>query len=179
MIRDVWERSEFLRTRNPVAANGTPVDTAKAGRKMVGWRRRFWRDLRRAMPLWGQPSQAAMNSRFAQAQREFFELGGGQSRRSEVLARDRRQLTTDIENANSNPRRAMRALGQVVSRWNEVFDSVAGTAAYVALLEQGMSKRDAAAQALDLMNFRKQGSFMPAIRAFYAFAQPAVTVART
>lgn len=176
MIRDVWERSEFLRTKNLVAANGNKVDAKLAAQRMISLSSSgiVLNELRKA--LWAKTPGAAANSKYALLLREFEEFGGGGSKYSASLAADRGALASEVGKlANSKPAQFAKTMGKVVSRWNAVFESVSALSAYAALREQGMTKEDAAAAALDLMNFRKGGAAMPIVRVFYAFAQPAVT----
>jgi hypothetical protein len=170
MARDLWERSTFLRTRPLVDANGRPVNADEVARRMLsmapsvfnGLARSTWRD-------------GARNEYHALMLREFEAYGGAGAKFSNVVARDRAQLVADINAGRSTPRRLVRGLGTWVSNWNAMFDGVSSLSAYIALREAGLSKETAASQALDLMNFRKQGAAMPIVRMFYAFAQPAVT----
>ena len=171
MARDVWERSENLRTKALTTERGGKVNSTRAAQRMIELAASgaVFSDL--VKTIWN----GRANTKYGTLLREFEQYGGGGSKYAASLATERANLVSDIENTRSAPRKAFRALGKVISKWNDVFDSVSALSAYAALREQGMSKEAAAASVLDLMNFRKTGSAMPAIRALWAFAQPAVT----
>lgn len=171
LVRDVWERSEFLRTRDLRLGNGRKVDSTRAARRMIT----LARDPQMLKDMLANQWTANKGGKYSTLLREFQEYGGGGSRYSEQFSPDRANLVSQIESAGSNLAGAKRAIGRVVHKWNAAFDSVSSLAAYIALREQGMSREDAAAASLDLMNFRKAGAAMPVVRAVYAFAQPAVT----
>ncbi len=168
MGRDIWERSENLRTKELKTASNTRVNVDKAAKRMIGSAYTVWKDL--VATIW-----TGKRTRYGDLLREFEALGGGGSRYSASLSQERADLVRDIERVRSRPVQAFKAIGKVVDNWNSVFENVSALAAYAALREQGMTKEGAAAAALDLMNFRKSGSAMPIARALYAFAQPAVT----
>jgi hypothetical protein len=175
MIRDVHERSEFVRTREYYRADGTKVDSTAVAHSMIrkALKGEILNDLRKNS--WARnPSAAAQNSKYAVLLREFEASGGGGSRFGKALARDRSQIVADVRSISSTPSKMRAKLADLVSRWNEVFDAVAALGSYAAFKEQGLTPKEAAAAALELANFRKTGSVMPGVRMFYAFAQPAV-----
>ncbi len=178
MVRDTWERSEFLRTRTLYDAQGRQVDTDKVARRMISLAAsgKVFKDV--ASAQWGRDQ----NGKYAVLLREFEQYGGGGARFSKMLTHERAKLVADIDAYAANParpiamaRKAFRATGKVISQWNTSFDAVAALSAYAALREAGMTKEAAAAASLDLMDFGKKGTAMPIFRALYMFAQPAVT----
>jgi hypothetical protein len=176
-FRDVWERSENMRARNYRTASGRAVDSDRAAADMLRIARTPGLAKELALLYFNKAQGKPLpNSQYALLLREFEEFGGGGSKYGTFLARDRRDFVGDIKKVGSNRVfKAGRALAGYVDMWNDAFDSVAPLSAYIALRNRGMSKEDAAAGALDLMNFRKTGTAMPIIRALYAFAQPTVT----
>jgi hypothetical protein len=176
-IRDVWERSENMSTRSYTTAAGGKVNSAKAATRMIAIARdpAVLREL--AAYNWAiSQGKALPTSRYAELQREFEEVGGGGSKYGVSIARERRNLVKEVAAAEGGVlSKSYATFERYINFWNDTFDEVAPLAAYISLREQGMSKGAAGAAALDLMNFRKSGAFMPVVRALYAFAQPTVT----
>lgn len=175
-VRDVWERSEILRQRTILRADGTQIDSQRAANRAraIGANPRMLRELMAGMPMVGKASAAALNSPTMRLLRQFEEAGGSASRRGETLSRSTPDLMKDITSIRLRPLKAFKAIGQVIGHWNAAFDSMAALGAYQALMEQGLTSDAAAAQTLDLMNFRKMGTMTPALRALWAFVNPAV-----
>lgn len=172
MVRDIWERSELLRTRQLVDAAGRKIDTGKAARASIAdvINRDVWR--------------AAMGAAFKTGGRtavrddleEMIRLGGS-STSGDYLSRASSELEAAIRRGASTGARAREAVMHRVEAWNAAFEVIPSLAIYRSLKAQGMAPQDAAAATLDLMNFRKKGTAMPAVKALYVFAQPAATSA--
>ena len=168
------ERTENVRFRDLVDANGRKVDGHAVARKALRLAANpgFLKEIGAYIASDGK---RGAGSKTAVYLREALEAGFGGSRRMEMLPGNTKDLAADIANATSKPRKAFAALGHVVHQWNATFDSGAPLAIYIAMRESGMTAKQAAFQTKDLMNFRKQGSTMGLARMIWAFAQPAVT----
>jgi hypothetical protein len=105
---------------------------------------------------------------------EMIRLGGS-STTGDFLDRSAGDLEASIRGDASKVGHAANKLLGAVTTWNDVFEVIPSLAIYRSLKAQGVTAKDAAAAVLDLMNFRKKGARMPAIRALYVFAQPAAT----
>lgn len=178
-VRDVWERSEFLRTRTLVKSNGQPVDVKAAARMSI------------AESMNPKVMRAAFASSFKtgamtpeRADLEQFIRLGGSSTLGDALPRTASTLERDIRRmmpgaldkvTGGNWSKAGDKAMWLIEGYNNGFELIPAFATFRALKAQGMTAEDAASAVLDLMNFRKKGTYMPAIRALYVFAQPAAT----
>jgi hypothetical protein len=169
-VRDVWERSELLRTREVYDINGVKVDVKSVARKSL------------AMLLDPQLWQGSFQHNFDRSgsnamRKELEEMlkMGGSSTWGDYLARAASDLEADIRKNTGMTAAGVRKTMSVIEGYNNVFEMTYPVAIYKAFKEAGVSPRDAAAATLDLMNFRKRGTVMPGIRALYVFAQPAAT----
>lgn len=170
MVRDIWERSELLRPRKLYAADGSLIDTKKAARASIMGviSRDLWKaSMMKAFKMGGMnPIRGDLE--------EFIRLGGS-STTSEFLKRTSGDLEAEIRFDANRLGHATNKLNYAVEGWNNTFEMIPSLSIFRSLKAQGMTPKDAAAATLDLMNFRKTGTAMPAIRAFYVFAQPAAT----
>jgi len=167
--KDVWEKSELIRVRDIKDANGKPVNTDKAGRRLIGLQLSY--DLHRA--TW---RGAWMKDNPGYAGKMLTELleQGGVSTWGEYLSRQHKELISDIK-WEGGLRGKAKVANEMVQAWNQAFELKACLSAYMALREQGVTKKRAAAESLDLMNFRKRGKHMAIPRSIWVFSQPAVT----
>lgn len=167
-IRDIWERSELVRTRDIYDQNGNKVDVGKVARRSIA---------QSLNPqLWSASTAYNFDTSKRSALRseleEFIKLGGS-STMGDYLARAASDLEADIR-ANTGVTAAVaKKTMEKIEGYNNVFELVPVLAIYTSLKQEGVSPKDAAAATLDLMNFRKRGTAMPAIRSLFVFAQPA------
>ena len=170
LVRDVWERSELLRTRDLLDRNGNKVDVKKAARAAIAdtINRDVWR---------ASMGKALKTGGMTQARGDLEEMIrlGGSSTTGDYLARSSGDLEADIRGDSSKLGHMNRKVMHGVEAYNNMFEMIPSLAVYRSLKAQNMSPVDAAAATLDLMNFRKKGTMMPAIKALYVFAQPAAT----
>ena len=171
-IRDIWERTEILRTRRILDDQGNEIDTAAVAR--------------RAMRFMYSPTDVATTFKHAFGRqdtsaagadlRELMELGGISTWNS-YLAKTREQLSDQLRKDVRWGKLgdAADGVGKFVMAYNQAQDTLSSLAVYRALLEAGVAKKEAAAQALDLMDFRKTGSLMLPVKALWLFAQPTIT----
>ena len=169
-MRDLWERSEFLRVRNLYDRNGNKVDTDKAARAGIfhAFDYKTWQAS--AQVNFDTKGQGSLRSMLQQ----MIDLGGS-STWGDYLAKAATALEADIRKNTGSITRGVNKTVEKIGAWNNTFEMIAPLSIYRALLEQNMTEKDAAAATLDLMNFRKKGTVMPGIRALYVFAQPAAT----
>lgn len=169
-VRDMWERSEFLRIKTIYDTNGVKINVDKAARDAI------------AASINPQLWKASLGVNFATSGQsavrndleEMISLGGS-STWGDYLAKNASDLEADIRKnvgaVNGITKKAMK----VIEGYNNTFEMIAPLAIYRALKAQGVSPKDASAATLDLMNFKKRGTVMPAIKSLYVFAQPAAT----
>lgn len=174
-IRDAWERSELIRTRQYLNADGQPVDSRRLGRDMLA----YTFNPAKSAPLVTATGRAAFGmkssgSREALMLQEMLAAGGG-SVFGDRFTGDRKKFVDGIMRERRVTNKALRPVAQVVDAYNRSLDMAPALAAYMALRDQGVPPDRAAAGTLDLMNFRKRGASMPVANAIWAFAQPAVT----
>lgn len=169
-LRDMWERSEFVRVRKIYDQSGKLINTDKAARFSI---------MHAINPqLWIASVQvnfeSSKGSKLRAELEEFIALGGSSTWGS-YLAKSSGSIEADIRSNTGSITRGGNKVVDKVSAWNNTFEMIAPLSIYMALKAQNVSPKDAAAATLDLMNFRKRGTAMPAIRALYVFAQPAAT----
>ena len=170
MVNDLIERSQTLRTRDFFDEQGNKIDSAGLDKTMLS----VWTSGRPLRATFRAVFGNADNSPEGQALRALV-ANGGASTFSDLFARSRSDLVRGIaENGGVLSNIGLRKLGRGLERYNKMFDLVSPLVSYMALKQHGVSDIDAAAGALDLMNFRKVGTAMPNVKAVYAFAGPAV-----
>ena len=172
-FRDLWERSELIRPKTILDANGNEIDGNRVGRGIL----LYGLDPRKAADLFmasyrralGRPMKAG-----SRADRMLDELArtGGLSVYGDRFAGDRTRLVGQVR---SRQRKATSSLARAVEAYNRIFDVVPVLAAHMALRDQGATAEAASSEALDLMNFRKRGASAGIFGTLYAFAQPAFT----
>lgn len=172
MVRDVWEKSELIRTMKLFHEDGTAF-TAKERNKVA----------RAMLGYVFEPSTWKTSTRYGvdgdltktptgKALKDLLDLGGVSTWRT-FLSRDEQDLVKKIKRQNSRIGKRFEQAGNIIEGWNKSFDIVSSLALYRALLDSGMSDKQAAALTLDTTNFRKTGAVMRPIKALFMFSQPA------
>ena len=175
MMRDTWEKSEFIRVQKLYDKNNRLVDSKtmdKIGRDTIKnafadkevWqatkRLGFGQELRDSVP----------------AERMLKQLlkEGGVSNYGTYLDKTEVDLIKRLKKENNPMASKLEKVGKVLEGYNKMFDTVSALASYKALVENGINSKQAAATTLELTNFRKTGSKMRGIKALYMFSQPTV-----
>lgn len=175
MLRDTWEKSEFIRVQKLYDKNNRLVDSKtmdKIGRDTIKnaladkevWqatkRLGFGQELRDSVP----------------AERMLKQLlkEGGVSNYGTYLDKSEVDLVKRLRKENNPLAGKLEKVGKVFEGYNKMFDTVSALASYKALVENGIDSKQAAATTLELTNFRKTGSKMRGIKALYMFSQPTV-----
>lgn len=175
MLRDTWEKSEFIRVQKLYDKNNRLVDSKtmdKIGRDTIKnaltdkevWnatkRLGFGQELRDSVPV---------ERMLKQLLRE-----GGISNYGTYLDKSEVDLIKKLRKENNPIASKLEKAGKILEGYNKTFDTVSALASYKALIENGMDPKQAAATTLELTNFRKTGSKMRGIKALYMFSQPTV-----
>ena len=170
LVRDIWERSEVLRTKKLYAADGSLIDVKKAARASIAdvinrdlWKASMGKAFRRG-------GRTAIRDELEEMIRH-----GGSSTTGDYLDRSAGDLESSIRGDASKLGHFNNSIMHKIEAYNDTFEMIPSLAIYRALKAQGMDARSASAAVLDLMNFRKKGSIMPNIKALYVFSQPAAT----
>lgn len=175
MMRDTWEKSEFIRVQKLYDKNNRLVDSKtmdKIGRDTIKnaftdkevWqatkRLGFGLELRDSVP----------------AERMLKQLlkEGGVSNYGTYLDKTEVDLVKRLKKENNPLAGKLEKVGKVFEGYNKMFDTVSALASYKALVDNGIDSKQAAATTLELTNFRKTGSKMRGIKALYMFSQPTV-----
>ena len=175
MMRDTWEKSEFIRVQKLYDKNNRLVDSKtmdKIGRDTIKnafadkevWqatkRLGFGQELRDSVP----------------AERMLKQLlkEGGVSNYGTYLDKSEVDLIKRLKKENNPMAGKLEKAGKVLEGYNKMFDTVSALASYKALVDNGIDSKQAAATTLELTNFRKTGSKMRGIKALYMFSQPTV-----
>ncbi|PJG83755.1 LPD38 domain-containing protein [Caviibacterium pharyngocola] len=170
MFRDMWEKSEFLRTRTLYDKNGNKLKNMdKIARQALKYAidKESWNATRRE--AFGQKA-------LSDVQKDLQELQklGGISTYGTYLARTEQDLLKEIAKEHGWLSKRLGLAGKALASYNQMFDNLSSLAVYRALLDAGMEKSQAAAAVLDLTNFNKTGSKMRGIKTLYMFSQPTV-----
>ena len=175
MMRDTWEKSEFIRVQKLYDKNNRLVDSKtmdKIGRDTIKnaftdkevWqatkRLGFGQELRDSVPVERMLKQLLKE--------------GGVSNYGTYLDKSEVDLIKKLRKENNPMAGKLEKVGKVLEGYNKMFDTVSALASYKALVENGIDSKQAAATTLELTNFRKTGSKMRGIKALYMFSQPAV-----
>lgn len=175
MLRDTWEKSEFIRVQKLYDKNNRLVDSKtmdKIGRDTIKnaladkevWqatkRLGFGQELRDSVP--------------AELMLKQLLKEGGVSNYGTYLDKSEVDLIKKLRKENNPIAGKLEKAGKVLEGYNKMFDTVSALASYKALVENGIDSKQAAATTLELTNFRKTGSKMRGIKALYMFSQPAV-----
>ena len=175
MLRDTWEKSEFIRVQKLYDKNNRLVDSKtmdKIGRDTIKnaladkevWqatkRLGFGQELRDSVP----------------AERMLKQLlkEGGVSNYGTYLDKSEVDLIKKLRKENNPLASKLEKVGKVLEGYNKMFDTVSALASYKALVDNSIDSKQAAATTLELTNFRKTGSKMRGIKALYMFSQPTV-----
>ena len=175
MLRDTWEKSEFIRVQKLYDKNNRLVDSKtmdKIGRDTIKnaladkevWqatkRLGFGQELRDSVP----------------AERMLKQLlkEGGVSNYGTYLDKSEVDLIKKLRKENNPLASKLEKVGKVLEGYNKMFDTVSALASYKALVDNGIDSKQAAATTLELTNFSKTGSKMRGIKALYMFSQPTV-----
>ncbi|MCQ9120938.1 hypothetical protein MUU45_000756 [Rodentibacter pneumotropicus] len=188
MVRDSWEKSILLTTREILGSNGKDLDQKaknKIGRDMTKlvWGAHLGRNgIYKATAKFAKEGGTANLDDRKDAQGNYLnkEQGylkemidsGALSTYSTMLARTRKDLDKEFKQYG-NPTLAAKAM-RLAEMWNTTFDTVSSLASYMALRENGISPAQSSGLVLGLMDFRKQGSFTKHFKGFYAFLNPAI-----
>ena len=170
-IRDSWERSEFLRTRNYLRADGSQANSKSIAHGML----KYLADpnLVRATARYAFGKPTDTSSRTGRYLDEFLRQGGVSVFSSQFGA-DRAKIIAQI-NKQKSWRQQLGTLSRWIDGYNKTFDVGPALASYMAMRDAGMNTKDAAAGALDLMDFGKRGKSASVFGSIYAFAQPTFT----
>lgn len=175
MMRDTWEKSEFIRVQKLYDKNNRLVDSKtmdKIGRDTIKnaladkevWqatkRLGFGQELRDSVPVERMLKQLLKE--------------GGVSNYGTYLDKSEVDLVKRLRKENNPLAGKLEKVGKVLEGYNKMFDTVSALASYKALVENGIDSKQAAATTLELTNFRKTGSKMRGIKALYMFSQPTV-----
>lgn len=173
--RDVWEKSENIRTRG---VPGYDLDMNKVARRMLA--------------IAGNPKTLAAIAPVVSTDTPFqrflkvnpdnqdsallqeFMAAGGTSTTAGYLGRGSEALAKQFKTKDAIGTKAFKA----IEAWNNAFELVSSFSAFKALRESGVDTNAASATTLNLMNFNKSGTIMGPIKAFYMFAQPAAAGAQ-
>ena len=175
MMRDTWEKSEFIRVQKLYDKNNRLVDSKtmdKIGRdtiKNAFTDKEVWQATRRLG--FGQELRDSVP-----AERMLKQLlkEGGVSNYGTYLDKSEVDLVKKLRKENNPLAGKLEKVGKVLEGYNKMFDTVSALASYKALVENGIDSKQAAATTLELTNFRKTGSKMRGIKALYMFSQPTV-----
>lgn len=178
MIRDIWEKSALITTRDIYDANGKPL--SQKAKNRIGSRTfsalanpaEMARVLRATSRLAkGDTENLDVNDEYQRDLKELIELGGV-SNYSTYLARTDKDLVEEIKKLDKPHHRAVEGALHLVAVWNGTFDYASSLAAYRALKEAGVDKKQAADITLNLTNFRKQGWAAKHFKPLYMFLNP-------
>lgn len=175
MMRDTWEKSEFIRVQKLYDKNNRLVDSKtmdKIGRdtiKNAFTDKEVWQATKRLG--FGQELRDSVP-----AERMLKQLlkEGGVSNYGTYLDKTEVDLVKRLKKENNPLAGKLEKVGKVFDGYNKMFDTVSALASYKALVDNGIDSKQAAATALELTNFRKTGSKMRGIKALYMFSQPTV-----
>ena len=175
MMRDTWEKSEFIRVQKLYDKNNRLVDSKtmdKIGRdtiKNAFTDKEVWQATKRLG--FGQELRDSVP-----AERMLKQLlkEGGVSNYGTYLDKSEVDLVKKLRKENNPLAGKLEKVGKVFEGYNKMFDTVSALASYKALVDNGIDSKQAAATTLELTNFRKTGSKMRGIKALYMFSQPTV-----
>ena len=175
MMRDTWEKSEFIRVQKLYDKNNRLVDSKtmdKIGRDTIKnalANKEVWQATKRLG--FGQELRDSVP-----AERMLKQLleEGGVSNYGTYLDKSEVDLIKKLRKENNPLAGKLEKVGKVLEGYNKMFDTVSALASYKALVENGIDSKQAAATTLELTNFRKTGSKMRGIKALYMFSQPTV-----
>ncbi|OOF62026.1 ADP-ribosyltransferase-containing protein [Rodentibacter pneumotropicus] len=178
MMRDTWEKSEFIRVQKLYDKNGKLLDDKtmdKIGRAVL---KNAFLD----KSVWAATKRLGFHQELrnsgSEALLKQLLKDGGVSTYSTYLAKTETDLINKLKAENNPLAKKLEQAGAVLEGYNKIFDNVSALAAYKALIDHGVDPKQAAAKTLELTNFRKTGSKMRGIKALYMFSQPTAMGAR-
>lgn len=167
-IRDMWEKSEMIRTFKAWDGNGHRVDMDSVAKNALA---NFLGTSRTTI-------KAAWKGDYTSADGQelltFMQLGGV-STQGMMLDSNENDLIKSINKHAKIGTKAIEKAMKSVKSYNEMFDLMPSFSLYKALRDKGVSPEEAAGLVLDATNFRKKGKSMAAIKSLYIFAQPTAT----
>ena len=179
MLRDTWEKSEFVRVQKLYDKDGNLLDNKtmdKIGRALLSnalFNPAKAKDTWAATKRFGFGQELRDNVPSEKMLKDLLEQGG-LSNYGTYLARTETDLIKRLKRENNPIWKTLDKAGHVLESYNKVFDTVSALSAYKALIENGVDSKQAAAVTLELTNFRKTGAKMRGIKALYMFSQPTV-----
>lgn len=179
MLRDTWEKSEFVRVQKLYDKDGNLLDNKtmdKIGRALLSnalFNPAKAKDTWAATKRFGFGQELRDNVPAEKMLKDLFKQGG-LSNYGTYLARTETDLIKRLKRENNPIWKTLDKAGHVLESYNKVFDTVSALSAYKALIENGVDSKQAAAVTLELTNFRKTGAKMRGIKALYMFSQPTV-----
>lgn len=178
MMRDAWEKSEFIRVQKLYDKEGNLLDSKtmdKIGRAVL---KNAFLD----KSTWAATKRLGFNQTLRDSGSEGLlkQLlkDGGVSTYSTYLAKTETDLIKKLKAENNPLAKKLEQAGALLEGYNKIFDNVSALSAYKALIDHGVDPKQAAAKTLELTNFRKTGSKMRGIKALYMFSQPTAMGAR-
>ena len=178
MMRDAWEKSEFIRVQKLYDKEGNLLDSKtmdKIGRAVL---KNAFLD----KSTWAATKRLGFNQTLRDSGSEGLlkQLlkDGGVSTYSTYLAKTETDLIKKLKAENNPLAKKLEQAGALLEGYNKIFDNVSALSAYKALIDHGVDPKQAAAKTLELTNFRKTGSRMRGIKALYMFSQPTAMGAR-
>ena len=179
MLRDTWEKSEFVRVQKLYDKDGNMLDSKtmdKIGRALLSnalFNPAKAKDTWAATKRFGFGQELRDNVPAEKMLKDLLKQGG-LSNYGTYLARTETDLIKRLKRENNPIWKTLDKAGHVLESYNKVFDTVSALSAYKALIENGVDSKQAAAVTLELTNFRKTGAKMRGIKALYMFSQPTV-----
>lgn len=170
-IRDIWEKTELLRSRDIHDAAGRPVDVNAIARASLAYAV--------SPEAWSaSAAQAAKrkvtNSVAGRRLNDLIRLGG-LSTWGHHLDRSQKDIEKEVRKSigmagplNAAGKKVMHA----VEAYNNTFETISTLSVYQALLDAGVEPKKAAWEALDLANFGKSGIAIKPIAGLFMFARP-------
>lgn len=175
-IRDGWERTELVRSRDIRDAAGTKVDADAVARQALAntFGPAGVAGIFKATTAYAMGRQLDTGTREGAMLREFLDNGGASTWGDRFSPRQR-EVVKNIERFKGLGRNTRRGIADFTDAYNRTFDVGPALGMYMALRDSNVTAQNAAALTLDQMNFRKRGALMALPRMLYAFAQPSVT----
>ena len=179
MLRDTWEKSEFVRVQKLYDKDGNLLDSKtmdKIGRALLSnalFNPAKAKDTWAATKRFGFGQELRDNVPAEKMLKDLLKQGG-LSNYGTYLARTETDLIKRLKRENNPIWKTLDKAGHALESYNKVFDTVSALSAYKALIENGVDSKQAAAVTLELTNFRKTGAKMRGIKALYMFSQPTV-----
>lgn len=171
LARDAWERSEIIRGKTILDADGNPVNVDKVARRLLAYSFMPHKNFE----LFGATMRFAFRrppKENSYADRMLQELSdmGGISVRGDTFSSSRTRLVKDASKS-----KLFTGIRDFIDGYNRMFDLLPLLASHMALREANVSADVAAANALDLFNFRKRGRLTKFVAPWFAFSQTSFT----